>query len=243
MVLAEGEDFYPVWGELLHSVRTGQTVFARVYGMSNWEYRERNPEANARFNAYMGDLTRQAAAAVVIHYRFPERGTVVDVGGGDGTLLAAILQAYPHPRGVLFDLPHVVAQAEAVLASAGVADRCTRVGGDFFTDVPPGGDRYVLSRVLHDWGDDRAADILRSCRRAMAPGALLLVIERVMPGRNVPSVAKLRDMHMLLINHGGRERTEGEWRTLLEAGGFALQSLTPAGPMYHVIEASPLAAG
>jgi len=198
MALAEGEDFYAVWGELLHSVRTGETAFARVYGMANWEYRAQNPEANARFNAYMGDLTRQKAAAVVTHYRFPERGTVVDVGGGDGTLLAAILRAYPHLRGVLFDVPHVVAQAEAVLAAAGVADRCARVGGDFFADVPPGGDRYLLATVLHDWGDDRAADILRTCRRAMTPGATLLVIERVMPGRNVPSMAKLRDMHMLI---------------------------------------------
>ena len=239
MVLAEGRDFYPLWGELLHCVQTGETVFERVYGMSNWEYRVRHPEVNARFNAYMADMTRQKATEVLAHYRFPESGVVVDVGGGDGTFLVALLRRYPSLRGVLFDLPHVVERAAAGLAEAGVAGRCEVVAGDFFEAVPEGGDIYVLATVLHDWSDERAADIIRRCRQAMAPDATLLVIERVMPAGNLPSVAKLRDMHMLVSNAGGRERTEREWRTVLEAGGFRLRALTATGLTYYALEAVP----
>lgn len=239
MVLAEGGDFYPVWGALLHSVRTGETAFEHLHGMSNWDYRARHPEVNARFNAYMGDLTRLKVAAVLAQYRFPEEGLVVDVGGGDGTLLAALLAAYPGLRGLLFDLPHVAAAAAGVLAAAGVADRCAARAGDFFVAVPEGGARYILSTVLHDWDDERAAAILRQCRRAMAPTALLLVIERVLPADNSSPVGRLRDLHMLVANAGGRERTEAEWRAVLLEGGFRLAALTPAGPAYHVIDAVP----
>lgn len=239
LALAEGADFYPVWGELLFSVQTGQPAFAQVYGMPNWEYRALHPDANSRFNAYMGDLTRQKAAAVVAHYRFPESGVVVDVGGGDGTLLASILAAYPGLQGILFDREHVVGEARAILTGAGVAERCDVVGGDFFVAVPAGGDRYVLATVLHDWNDERATEILQQCRRVMARDARLLVIERVLPPGNTPSIAKLRDVHMLVGNVGGRERTEAEWRTLLAAGGFRLASSTAAGPAYHVLEGAP----
>jgi len=239
MALAEGADFYPLWGELLYSVQTGQPAFEHVNGMSNWEYRAQHPDANARFNAYMGDLTRQKAAAVVASYRFPASGMVVDVGGGDGTLLAHILHAYPGLRGILFDLPHVAQEATAILTAAGVAERCAVVGGDFFKMVPADGDCYVLATVLHDWSDERAGDILRQCRQVITPGARLLVIERVMPPGNTPSVAKLRDLHMLVGNAGGRERTETEWRTVLASAGFDLASLTRTGPAYHILEGIP----
>jgi SAM-dependent methyltransferase len=239
MALAEGEDFYPVWGHLVSSVQTGEPAFERVFGMSNWEYREHHPEANGRFNAYMSDLTRQKAAAVVANYPFPDRGVVIDVGGGDGTLLAAILQAYPDLRGVLFDLPHVAEEAGRTLRAAGVAERCDVVGGDFFVAVPRGGDCYLLATVLHDWDDERSAEILRQCRQSLAQGGRVLLIERVMPLGNTPSPAKLRDLHMLVTNAGGRERTEAEWETLLATGGFQLRTVTPAGPVYHLLEALP----
>src|SRR5215203_236334 len=167
MALAEGEDFYPAWGQLLYSVQTGEPAFERVFGLSNWEYRAQHPNANARFNAYMSDLTRQKAAAVVAHYRFPDRGVVVDVGGGDGTLIAAVLNAYPDLRGVLFDLPHVAPEADGTIAAAGVAERCQVVGGDFFAAVPPGGDAYLLRQIIHDWDDAQATAILATCRRAL----------------------------------------------------------------------------
>ncbi len=238
-VLAHGEDFYRVWGELLYSVQTGRPAFERVYGLSNWEYREQHPEVNARFNAVMAEYTRQTAAGVVANYSFPEKGVVVDVGGGNGTLLGTVLRQYPGLRGVLFDQPHVVAEAPAVLAAAGVADRCELVGGDFFVAVPPEGDIYILSWILHDWDDSRSTDILVQCRRAMSAQAKLLVVERVIPPGNEPSPGKLIDIHMLLINAGGRERTEDEWRALLEAGGFRLQSSTPIGRGFSVLEALP----
>lgn len=237
MVLAEGGDLYPLWGALLHSVRTGETAFEHLHGMTNWEYRTHHPEVNARFNAYMGDLARQKVAAVLANYRFPDEGVVVDVGGGDGTLLIALLGRYPGLRGILFDLPHVVVAAG--LEAAGVAARCAVLGGDFFTAVPAGGDYYILAAVLHDWGDARAADILRQCHRAMTPTATLLLIERVLPDDNSSPVGRLRDMHMLVLNAGGRERTASEWRAVLADGGFTLTALTAVGPAYHVIAAIP----
>ena len=239
MVLAGGADFYPVWGELLSSVRTGRTAFEQVYGVSNWEYRRRHPEVNARFNALMADYARQTAAGVVANYRFPESGVVIDVGGGTGTLLAAVVRQHAGLEGVLFDQPHVVAEATAVMDAAGVADRCRIEAGDFFAAVPAGGDVYILSWILHDWDDARAADILIQCRRAMASRARLLVVERVIPPGNDPSPGKLIDIHMLLINAGGRERTEEEWRALLEASGFSLRSSTPIGRGFSVLEALP----
>ena len=238
-VLAHGEDFYRVWGELLYSVQTGRTAFERVYGLSNWEYREQHPEVNARFNAVMADYARQTAAGLVANYSFPEKGVVVDVGGGNGTLLGAVLRDYPGLRGVLFDQPHVVGEAASVLDAAGVADRCRIEAGDFFVAVPAGGDIYILSWILHDWDDARATDILVQCRRAMPSQARLLVVERVIPPGNDPSPGKLVDIHMLLINAGGRERTEDEWRALLDASGFGLRSITPIGRGFSVLEALP----
>ena len=239
MVLAHGEDMNRVWGELLFSVQTGQTAFEQVYGLSNWEYRRRHPEVNARFNAVMAGYARQTAAGVVAHYPFPENGVVIDIGGGTGTLLAAILRQYPGLQGVLFDQPHVVAEATSVLGAAGVADRCRIEAGDFFVSVPTDGDIYILSWILHDWDDARATDILVQCRRAMPAEARLLVVERVIPPGNDPSPGKLVDIHMLLVNAGGRERTEAEWRTLLKASGFSLQSSTPIGRGFSVLEALP----
>jgi len=239
LVLAQGHDLYPVWGDLLYSVQTGEPAFDHVYGMPNWEYRRLNADVNDRFNAYMSDLMGRRAAAVAASYPFPEAGMIVDVGGGDGTLLAMVLRDHPRLRGMLFDRPHVVTGAAARLAAAGVAERVTVVGGDFFAEIPTGGDYYVLSAVLHDWGDDEATTILAQCRRAMASGAILLLVEQVLPPGNDPSLVKLSDIHMLVTNAGGRERSEAEWRSLLDAGGFILQRRLPATPTNEVLEASP----
>jgi len=239
LVLAHGEDLYPVWGALLYSVQTGAPAFDHVYGMPNWEYRRLHPEVNARFNAYMSDLSSSRAAVVARRYPFRDTGVVVDVGGGDGTLLTAILTRHPGLRGVLFDQPHVVAEAGTRLAAGGVVDRVEVVGGDFFAGVPAGGDYYILSAVLHDWGDERTAAILAQCRRAMGPEAKLLLVEQVLPPGNVPSTTKLYDILMLVTNAGGRERTEEEWRALLRAGGFDLTDRLPATPIYEVITAVP----
>jgi predicted O-methyltransferase YrrM len=238
-VLAHGEDFYRVWGELFYSVQTGEPAFDRVYGLSNWAYRQQHPEANARFNALMASMARRRAAGVLSTYRFAGHRVVVDVGGGNGTLLVALLRHYPELRGMLVDQPHVIAQAHTVLATAGVADRCIVLEGDFFAEVPAGGDFYILSEILHDWSDARASDILVRCHRAMASGAKLLIVERVVPKGNDPSPAKLIDIQMLVTNAGGRERTEHEWRRLVESAGFRVRSIVRTGEPGDILEAVP----
>ncbi len=225
------------WGELLHSVRTGEAAFGRVYGVERFAYLAQRPEANAVFNAAMSAGAETSAAAMAA-YDFTGIGTLVDVGGGQGTTLVAILRAHPDLRGVLFDRPHVVEGASARLAAAGVAERCTVVGGDFFAGVPTGGDAYLLKFVLHDWDDDRALAILRSCRRAVGAQAKLLVVELVTEPDDGPSDPLLVDLHML-VAHAGRERTPAEFRDLFAAAGFTLTRIVPTASSFRVIEAVP----
>ena len=214
------QDFYPVWGALGDSIQTGEPSFDRVYGQPNWAYREEHPDANQRFNALMAHYARERAASLVSSGVLPSSGTVVDVGGGDGTLLATALAHHPRMRGLLFDQPHVVAAAEAVLAAAGVADRCDVISGDFFTEVPTGGDAYVLSGVLCDWEDAEARQILRHCRHAMGASAQLVLVEALLPEGNEPSPTKNVDIQLMLTNAGGRIRSETQWRSLLDNAGF-----------------------
>jgi hypothetical protein len=233
-----GQEFYPVWGDLQESVRTGVPAFERVYGLPNWEYRERHPDASARFDAFMARAARDRAACLLAANQLPERGVVVDVGGGNGTLLAAVLTQHPHLTGVLLDQPHVVAAAPQVLAAAGVMDRCEVVGGDFFTAVPGGADVYLLSGILLDWSDERAAQILYQCRRAMAETADHLLVDAVLPEPHGSSPRHLLDLHMLLTNTGGRLRSRPEWDRLLADTGFQLDAVIPAG-QFDVLHASP----
>ncbi|TDP90590.1 methyltransferase [Labedaea rhizosphaerae] len=210
------------WRDLDHSVRTGQPVFDREYGTDFWTHLARDPELSALFNASMGEGTQDTANAIAKHYDFSRFATVVDVGGGNGTLLASILAAEPAVRGIVFDNPQGVAEAPAELRAAGVADRCEVRAGDFFTDVPAGGDLYLLKNILHDWDDERAALILANCRRAVPDGGRVLLVESVLPARVDPAGppdAYLMDINML-VNFGGRERTEAEFHALLSAAGF-----------------------
>lgn len=172
---------YPAWGQLLHAVTTGQPGFPRAFGRPHWEYLASNPEAAAVFDGAMVGLTRWQADAIVAAYDFSSCRIVVDVGGGHGTLLAAILAAHPEARGVLFDGPQVVEGAHALLKDAGVVDRCSVVGGDFLKSLTPGGDTYVLKWIVHDWDDSHATTILRNCRRAVKPDGKVLLIEEVIP--------------------------------------------------------------
>jgi hypothetical protein len=239
-----GEWAWRAWGDLLYSVRTGEPAFDRVFCMSNFEYWEHNPEAGAIHDAFFRAMARTTSAPIVDAYDFARFGTVVDVGGNGGALLAAILQAHPGVHGILFDLPHVVAGAGPVLAEAGVADRCVVVGGSFFDSVPAGGDAYVLKYVIHDWDDERAAAILERCRVAMAPGATLLLVEQVLPERLEVGAAAQRvsrlDLQMLVLTPGGRERTEEEFRSLLRETGFDLRAVIPTASPFHILEAVPL---
>jgi hypothetical protein len=173
-------------------------------------------------------------------YDFSGIRTLVDVGGGHGAFIAAILSAYPTMHGILFDLPHVVAGAEPTLKAAAVATRCETIGGSFLEAAPGGGDAYLLSKVIHDWGDDGAAVILRNCRQVMVVHSRLLLVEAVVPPGNTPHPGKLSDINMLVINTGGRERTEAEFRALLNATGFTLTRIVPTRGESSVIEGTPV---
>ncbi len=223
------------WGDLLDRVHTGASASEAVF-TERWQ---ESPESAAIFNRWMTESSTRRAAAVLGGYDFAGIDTLVDVGGGHGQLLASILKAYPTMRGILFDLPHVIEGAEALLAAAGVADRCERVAGSFFESVPGGGDAYLLSVVIHDWNDERAISILKNCRGAMAASSRLLLIERVVPtdGKR-PLDLLLSDLNML-VGPGGRERTEAEFASLLSASGFRLTRIVPLESLVNVVEGAP----
>jgi hypothetical protein len=231
---------WQLWQDLPYSVRTGRAASEHVWGKGMFEFLAERPDASSRFDAAMASRHAASNAALVDGYDFSGIETVVDVGGGNGSLIAAILAAYPNMRGVLFDLPGVVAGAAGHLAEAGIAERCDIVAGSFFEAVPRGGDAYIVSNVLHDWQDDQAATILRNVRDALgAHGRLLVVNEHIIPPGNTPHPGKLGDMMMLLI--GGRERTEAEWRGLFREAGFTLTRLVPLPSLVGagVLEGAP----
>ena len=225
------------WGNLANAVRAGQNSFQSLHGSNVFEWRADHPEESAIFDAAMGSLTAASNAAILAAYDFGRFATVVDVAGGNGTLLAAILDAHPATRGILFDQEHVVSGAEPVLSSAGVLDRCTVVAGSFFESVPEGGDAYVLKWIIHDWEDDEAIAILRSCREAMSPEAVVLVIERDLGLPNENPAAKLSDLNMFVMP-GGRERSHEEYAALFEQSGLRYASSTLAASGHAIIEAA-----
>jgi hypothetical protein len=224
------------WDNLLHSIRTGDPAFQHVQGMDLWAYVNQDRDANTLFNAAMTSAASVKADATVRAYDFSKCGIVVDVGGGHGTLLATILAAHPKIRGVLFDLPHVVEGAGAVLRAAGVDDRCETVAGSFFEVVPTGGDAYIMQTVIHDWDDELSVRILQTCRRSMSKGAALLLVEQVVPIGNDYHSSKFDDLNML-VTCKGRERTAEEFRGLLSASGFTLSRILPTSSPWSVVEA------
>ena len=241
------EVLQPVWGELLHTLRTGVSATARVYGMPLYQHVAANPEIGALFDRTMASAARFRLGPAVAAYDFGRFGTIVDVGGGNGALLIEILRAYDGPRGVVFDVPAVAERAQQNIAAAGLADRCTAVGGSAFETVPEGGDAYILSNFLIDLDDERAAGILRRCHGAMAPGGRVLLIEWVMPtGGETTDPYKFWDtttMDLIMLSshggRGGRVRTAEGFRTVLAAGGFALGDIIPTAGAVSVIEGSP----
>jgi SAM-dependent methyltransferase len=223
------------WGRLLESVRTGEPQPRAALGIELWEWYGQHPEEAAYFSRAMGNLAALAAHELLRLYDFSTARVVVDVGGAYGELLTTVLEAHPRLQGVLLDLPHVAAEAEAVLAARGVRDRCTVVGGDFFAAVPPG-DVLLLKQVVHDWDDAHALQLLQRCRAALAPGGRVLLVEMVLPTDNQPSPAQPMDLNMLVML-GGRERTEAEYRALLAGAGLALTGVTPTHAPFSVLEA------
>ncbi len=230
---------WSTWAHLLESVKTGQAAFPKLHGTSAWEYRASRPEEGAIFDAAMTGLSALAAEAVVQGYDFSLLGTLVDVGGGKGELLAAILKANPDLRGVLFDQPHVVAGAGELLEEVGVAGRCEVVGGSFFEAVPEGADAYLLKSVVHDWDDAAATEILTKCRAAIHATGRLLLVERLVGPPNKPDPAKFSDLNML-VELGGRERTVEEFEELYAEAGFELTDVIETGSPYGIIEGTPV---
>jgi hypothetical protein len=228
------------WSELEHTLRTGESGFEHAFGMPRFEHLREHPEWATIFQSQMTFQMRQVARAVVAAYDFSGAHTIVDVGGGHGHLLATILEVHASLRGVLFDVPEVVAAAREPLRQACVLDRCRLEGGDFFEAIPGDADLYVLSWILHDWPDDQAKRILDTCGSCMRPGTRLLLVERVLPERAESSPltrdALLGDVHMLAVL-SGRERTQREFASLLNDGGFSLQRAISTDSPRTILEA------
>lgn len=227
--------YWQAWSGLLYSVRTGENAFRHVHGTDVWAYRSDRPEESVIFDHAMTSLSRRLNAALLAAYDFGRFGTIVDVGGGNGALLAAALSAHPGLQGVLFDQAHVVSGAASLLERAGIADRCRTVGGNFFESVPPGADAYVLRAVIHDWDDESAVRILTVVGRALTANGKVLIIERVIASPNEGRDAKFSDLNML-VGPGGRERTREEFAALLESSGLRLERIVDAGG-FCVVEA------
>lgn len=234
-----GRPYYvQAWAGLEGSVRTGENAFTRVHGSSVWEWRSGHSEEQAIFDRAMTALSGVVAEAVVAAYDFGRFATVVDVGGGRGGLLTAVLSRYPTVRGVLFDRPEVVAAAAPLLERGRVAERCRVVGGDFFDAVPEGADAYLLKAVVHDWPDDKSISLLRTCRRALTGHGTLLLVEQLLGAGPDPARTAFSDLNML-VAPGGQERDEQEYSRLLAAAGFGLRRVVPTGTDVFVLEAEP----
>lgn len=209
------------WGRMLHSVTTGEDAFRHLHGCGVWDWRAGRPDESSLFDAAMTELSGAVVETIAASLDFSRWECIVDVGGGQGAFLAGTLASFPTTKGILFDLPHVVAGAAAVLQAHGVADRCQTVGGSMFDAVPAGGDAYIVKSVLMDEGDAEACAILRACRSAMGPSGRLIVIEQLLTEPN-RSAANLSDMTMLVMT-GGRDRTLPEFEKLFAEAGFDLE--------------------
>jgi hypothetical protein len=232
-----GEQWHwSVWGEMMHSVRTGRPAWGHVHGAEVFEYFTANPPQAEIFNRAMTDMSAAIAPVIVEAYDFDGTGTLADIAGGHGYLLAQVLKAHPQMRGILFDMPPVVAGADALLEREGVSARVERVAGDFFAAVPRGADAYMMKHIIHDWDDERSVSILRNINSAMNADSRVLIIETVVPEGNEPHYSKLLDLEML-ASPGGAERTAAEYRELLAAAGLRLARIVPTRSPFSIVEA------
>jgi hypothetical protein len=227
-----GDDHSLGWSNGLHSLKTGEIAFDAATGMSAWDYYAQHPEAGQIFSQSMTSMGSAIAQAVAATYDFSEFETIVDVGGAQGSLISAIVRSHPHLKGILFDLPEIMA---TVNADANIQP----IAGNFFESVPSGGDAYLLRWIIHDWDDEKSLKILKNCHQAMPDRGKLLLVESIIPPGNDSSPAKFIDLIMLLMA-GGRERTEEEYRSLLQASGFELTRVIPTPSMLSIIEAVKL---
>ena len=234
-----GPAFSKGYDEIMHSLQTGQTGFEKAHGMGAFDYLAQRPDEASLFSETMIGVHGAEPPAVAEAYDFSRFGTIVDVGGASGNLLATILARHPGPRGILFDLPHVVRDAPPLLKAKGVADRVKIEAGSFFETVPSGGDAYILSHVIHDWSEEQCLRILGHCRKALNPGGRVLLVEMVLPEGDTPHPGKILDITMLVLP-GGEERTPDEYRDLLGKAGFRLERIVPTESAVSVVEAVPV---
>jgi hypothetical protein len=225
------------WADLATTIRTGEPAFARVFGKTYFEYLQTAPDLAAAFDDAMHGVSSTEIPAILEAYDFSECGTIVDVGGGDGTLLSAILTKHTNLRGVVYDLEHVVARTRQRLTTTALGGRVDVVGGSFFDAVPTGGDTYLMKHILHDWNDDACVRILRHVERVLPPRGRLLVVDAVIQPGNDPGFAKLLDIEMIAITEGGLERTEREFAALFDHAGLRLRRVVPTQGPPSVIEA------
>ena len=236
-IIFMGEEWHwRVWGEMLHSARTGRPAWGHVHGAEVFDYFGANAEQAEIFNRAMTDMSVATAPAVVEAYDFSGVRRAADIAGGHGYLLAQVLKANPGARGILFDVPPVIAGAGALLEREGVAGRVETVAGDFFAGVPAGADCYLLKHIIHDWDDESCVRILRNIGAAMAEGGRVLIVETVVPEGNDPHYSKLLDLEML-TSPGGAERTAAEYGELLEASGLRLTRVVPTRSPFSIVEA------
>jgi DNA-binding PadR family transcriptional regulator len=224
------------WGNLQHSIRTGENAFAALHGEDIWSWRSTRPELQSQFNRAMATMSAPVGPALADALDVTGVKVIADIGGGNGTLLAAVLARHPGLRGIVFDQPDVVAEAGQVLEASGVRDRAELVGGSFFESVPAA-DLYVMKAIIHDWADAESTAILRTIHASSSPSSRLALVERVLGEANEDLDGKVSDLHMLVMP-GGMERTLEEWRVLLAAGGWQLHGARPLVAGWQLIESS-----
>ena len=227
------------WEQLPWCVETGKPASYKLNGIPMFDWMAQHPERTVNFNNAMTDMSSGDAGAVVQSYDFSPFEHIVDVAGGHGTLLAAILGQAAKSRGTLFDMPHVIEGAKKAGILASFAGRCALEAGSFFESVPAGADAYVMKYIIHDWSDPECIKILSHCRKGIRPGGRLLVVDQVVPGRNEPGASKLMDLEMLVLP-GGMERTEQQFRDLFAASGFRLERIIPTPGIQCIIEGVPV---
>ena len=225
------------WGQLGYSVKTGMPAFDHVFNTPIFEHYSRNPEASAVFDSAMTSISATEARAASEAYDFKGVATLMDVAGGHGVLLATVLRRHKTMRGILFDLPHVVAGAAATFAQAGITGRVRIESGDFFKELPSGTDAIIMKHILHDWDDDSATRILQACHRALGPRGKVLIVDPVVPAGNTPHYGKLLDLEMLVLTPRGRERTKAEFSRLLRGAGFRLARVIATKSPLSIVEA------